>query len=104
MTGKKEDFLEQMKKQYDELNYRWSRERDKFEAGFQHASVDVRKEFEEKREEYRKVRKDLREKIVDLEVASENAWEDLKNGAENTWEALSKAFEKASSHFKNKPR
>ena len=104
MTVGKDDFLEQMKKQYDELNYRWSRKRDKFEAGFQHASVGARKEFEEKREEYRKLRKDLREKIVDLEVASENAWEDLKDGAENTWEALSKAFEKASSHFKNKPR
>jgi len=33
MTTKKDEFVEQMKKQYDELNYRWSRERDKYEAG-----------------------------------------------------------------------
>jgi biotin synthase-related radical SAM superfamily protein len=42
----------------------------------------------------------LQEKIVDLDVASDNAWEDLKNGAENSWKALSQAFDKAASHFK----
>lgn len=100
MTVKKDEFLAQLKKQYDELNYRWSRERDKFEADLQHESVDVRKEYEAKREEYRKYRKELQEKIVDLDVASDNAWEDLKNGAENSWNALSQAFDKAASHFK----
>ena len=100
MTIKKDEFLEQMKKQYDELNYGWSRERDKFEANVQHASADARKEYEAKRENYHKLRKDLKEKIVDLEVASENTWEDLKDGAETTWNELSKAFDKAVSHFK----
>jgi biotin synthase-related radical SAM superfamily protein len=100
MTAKKDQYLEQLKKQYDELNYRWSRERDKFEADLQHESVDIRKEYEAKREEYRQYRKDLQEKIVDLEVAGENAWEELKVGAEKSWKELSKAFDKASSHFK----
>ena len=100
MTVKKEEFLEQMKKQYDELNYRWSRERDKFEADLQHESADVRKEYEAKREEFSRSRKELEEKIVDLDVASDNAWEDLKDGAENSWKALSQAFNKATSHFK----
>ncbi len=99
MPGKKDEFLEQLKKQYDELNHRWSRERDKFEAGLQHASVDARKEFEEKREEYRKFRKNLKEKILELEIASENAWEELRTGAEKSWKELSKAFSKATSHF-----
>ena len=100
MPEKKDDYLAQLKKQYDELNYRWSRERDKFEAGLQHESADVRKEYEAKREEYRKFRKDLEEKITDLDVASDNAWEDLKEGAENSWKAMTKAFDKATSHFK----
>jgi hypothetical protein len=100
MAAKKDEYLDQMKKQYDELNYRWSRERDKFEADLQHESADLRKEYEAKREEYRKVRKELEEKIVELDVASDNAWEDLKDGAENSWKALSKAFDKATSHFK----
>jgi hypothetical protein len=100
MVTKKEEFLAQMKKQVDELNYRWSRERDKFEAGLQHASADVGKEYAAKREAYLKLRKDLKEKIVDLEVAGENAWDDLKDGAEDAWKSLSTAFDKATSHFK----
>ncbi len=100
MTMNKSEFLARMKKQYDALNYRWSRERDKFEAGFQHASADAQKEYEAKREEYRKLRSELKEKIVELDVASDNAWDDLKDGAEKSWSALSKAFDEAASHFK----
>jgi len=100
MATKKDDFLEQIKIQYDDLHYRWSRERDKFEAGLQHVNDDVRNEYEEKREEYHKFRKNLKEKIIDLEVASENAWDGLKDGAEDALGALTRAFEKASSHFK----
>jgi len=100
MTAQKDEFLAQLKKQYDELNYRWSRERDKFEADYQHLSADARKEYEAKREEYRKFRSELKEKIVDLDVASDNAWEDLKDGAEKSWKSLSQAFDKAAAHFK----
>ena len=100
MPSKKDDFLNQMKKQYDELNYRWSRERDKFEANLQHESADVRKKYEEAREEYRQFRNEMKEKIVDIEVASDNAWDDLKDGAEDAWSVMSKAFDKASAHFK----
>ena len=100
MPDKKDDFLEQLKKQYDELNYRWSRERDKLESELQHANVEARKEYEAKREEFRKFRKDLNDKIVDLDVASDNAWEDLKDGAENSWKEMARAFDKAISHFK----
>jgi hypothetical protein len=100
MTQNKDDFMNQLKKQYDDLNYRWSRERDKFEAGLQHESAAVRKEYEAKREAYRKVRKELKEQIVELDVASDNAWEELKTGAENSWTALTDAFDRASAHFK----
>ena len=100
MAANKDEFLNQMKKQYDELNYRWSRERDKFEADLQHTEADVRQEFEAKREEYRKLRSQMKEKIVELDVASDNAWEDLKDGAEKSWNALSFAFDKAAAHFK----
>lgn len=100
MVTKKEEFIARMRKQVDELNYRWSRERDKFEAGLQHASADAGKEYEVKRQAYLKFRKDLKEKIVDLEVAGENAWDDLKDGVEDAWKSLATAFDKATSHFK----
>lgn len=100
MGVNKDEVLAQIKKQYDDVNFRWSRERDKFEADMQHVSADSRKEYEEKREEFRKWRKDLKEKIIDLEVASDNAWDDLKDGAENSWKQLSTAFDKATANFK----
>lgn len=100
MTLKKDDYLEQMKKKFDDLNYRWNIERNKFEARFQHESADARKKLEAEMEELGKLRKEMKEKIIDLEVASENAWYDLKDGVENAWKTLSKSFDKASSHFK----
>ena len=100
MTVKKDEFIEQMKEKYDELNYRWSRERDKFEADMQHESADAKKNYEEARGEFRQFRKEMSEKISELEEAGDSAWDDLKDGAENAWDVMSKAFAKASSHFK----
>ena len=100
MTEKKDEFLEKIKKQYDELNYRWSRERDEFEADLQHETADARKQYEANREEYHQFRNEMKAKIDDLEVAGDSAWGDLKDGAENAWKDLSKAFSKATSHFK----
>jgi len=100
MTTQKHGYIQELKKQYDELNYRWSRERDKFEAYLQRTEADAKKEFEAKREKYRKVRSELKEKIVELDVASDNAWEELKDGAEKSWNEMSRAFDKAMAHFK----
>lgn len=100
MTAKHDEILKELKKKYDELNYKWSLERDRFEAKAQHLSAEARKQFEQTREEFRKLRKDMKAKLVDLEVASENAWDDVKEGADTAWNAMSKAFEKAAAHFK----
>ncbi len=100
MSVNREDLLEQLKKKFDDLNYRWNIERNNLEANAQHASAEARKKFEEKQREFTIIRNDMKEKISALEVASENAWEDLKDGAEKTWNALSEAFDKASSHFR----
>ncbi|MBI9083970.1 MAG: hypothetical protein JEZ11_10265 [Desulfobacterales bacterium] len=100
MPEKKDEFLEQMKKKYDELNYHWNIERNKFEAKIQHESAGAKKKLEAERDELLKLRDEMKEKIIDLEVASENAWYDVKDGVENAWKALSKSFDKATSHFK----
>lgn len=96
----REEFIKKMKRQLDELNYHYSLERDKFEAKAQHLSADAKKTFEKELEKLQELRKVAKEKIVDLDVASENAWHDVKQGAEDAWKALSKAFKNASSHFK----
>ena len=100
MVSKKEEFLDQLKKKYDDLNYRWNIERNKLEAKAQHESADAIKIFEEKREALGKLRTEMKTKIIELEVASENAWDDVKDGAEEAWTSLANAFDKATSHFK----
>ena len=100
MVSKKEEFLDQLRKKYDDLNYRWNIEHNKLEARAQHESADAKKIFEEKREALLKLRTDMKTKIIELEVASENAWDDVKDGAEDAWKSLSTAFDKATSHFK----
>ena len=100
MPLNKDEFLEQMKKKLDDLNYRWNIERNKFEAKIQHESAGAKKKLEAERDELLRFRKEMKEKIIDLEVAGENAWDDVKDGVENAWKALSKSFDKATSHFK----
>lgn len=100
MPGKKDEFLEQMKKKYADLNYRWNIERNKFDAKIQHESAGAKKRLEAERDELLRFRNEMKAKIIDLEVAGENAWDDVKDGVENTWKALSKSFNKVISNFK----
>ena len=99
MPLNKDECLKKMKQQYDELNYRWSVERDKWEAEAQKAGAEARKRFEKKSADLRALRREVKEKIVDLEVAGDNAWEDVKDGAEKAWKELNEAFRKARSRF-----
>jgi hypothetical protein len=97
---KKDEFIADVKKKFDELNYKWSVERDKYEAKAQHLGAEARKQYEDASQELRRFRKDMKERIIDLEVAGENAWDDVKVGVEKAWKELSKSFERATKHFK----
>ena len=111
MPLNKDEFLKKMKQQYDELNYRWNIERNKLEAKTQHLSSEARQKMEEEWEDLGKLRQRMREKIIDLEVAGENAWDefqddaedswdDVRDGTEKAWTAFSEGFKKAVSRFK----
>ena len=111
MAKPQEEFLAKMKAQFDELNYKWNIERNKIEAKAQHLSGEAKKKFEAEWEALDQLRRQMKEKIIDLEVAGENAWVDFKDGAEDAWDdvkdgtekawgALSEAFRKAASRFK----
>ena len=111
MAQTHDDYLKKIKAQYEELNQRWSAEREKFEAKARQASSEARQKFEAEWKTLDSLRKQMREKIIDLEVAAENAWDDFKDeagdawtdvreGTEKSWEALSEGFRKAASRFK----
>jgi hypothetical protein len=110
MAKTHDDFLKKMKAQYDELNQRWSVERSKLEAKAQQVSSEARQKFEDEWESLDRLRKQMREKIIDLEVAAENtwvdfkdeagdAWKDVREGTEKAWGSLSEGFKKAASRF-----
>jgi len=95
MATSKDEFLKKMKRQYDELNYRWNIERSKLEEKGQNLSTEARKKLEEEWEDLGRVRQSMKEKIIDLEVAAENAWDEFKDGAEDAWEDVRDGTEKA---------
>ena len=95
MALSKDDFLKKMKEQYDDLNYRWNVERNKLEAKSQHLSAEARQKREKEWEELGRMRQRMKEKIIDLEVAGENAWDEFKDGAEDAWEDVRQGTEKA---------
>ncbi|MDJ0783051.1 MAG: hypothetical protein QNJ22_13835 [Desulfosarcinaceae bacterium] len=100
MTMSKDEFQRKMKQQLDDLNAKWRSERQKFEEMAQHATAEVLKKVEKECEEFRQLRRQMKEKIIDLEVASENAWEDVKAKSEASWKELNESFNKAVSRFK----
>ena len=95
MALSKDEFLKKMKQQYDELNYRWNVERNKLEAKTQHISAEARQKMEKEWEELGQLRQRMKEKMIDLEVAGENAWDEFKDGAEDAWEDVRDGTEKA---------
>ena len=99
MTTKRE-FSENFRRQFDEWNYRWNIERNKLEAKAQRAESNVKKEIREQIEGIRERRDRVKEKLGQIDVATENAWEDLKEGAEKSWKDLVEAFKTATSRFK----
>lgn len=100
MASKKDEFLEKMQSQLDELNYRWSIERNKLEAQAQHLSAEARKKLDEEVTNFRRLRGEMKEKMAALDEAGENAWSDVKEGSEVAWKALKESFKKAIDHFK----
>ena len=111
MAQTKDEFLKKMKQQYEDLNDRWNTERIKMQDKSQNFSSEARQKIENEWEELGRLRQSMKEKIIDLEVAGENAWDEFKDGAENAWDdvrdgtekawqALSEGLKKAVSRFK----
>ncbi len=111
MAKPQDEFLAKMKAQFEELNRKWISERSRLEQRIQNVSAEARKKYEAEWEALDQLRRQMQEKLIDLEVAGENAWDDFKDGAEDAWgdvrdgtetawRALRDGFKKASSRFK----
>lgn len=95
----KDSYLKKMKEMFNDLNYKWSLERNKLEAKAQHAKVEVKKKFDEKLKTLQENREKMSQKLDQIDNASEEAWKDLKKGVDNAWKSLNESIKKARSHF-----
>ena len=95
----KDSYLKKMKEKFDDLNYKWSIERNKLEAKAQHAKVEVKKKYEEKLKTLQQKSEKMSQKLDQIDNASGDAWKDIKEGVDNAWHSLNEAIRKARSHF-----
>ncbi|MBW2449239.1 MAG: hypothetical protein JRE92_02275 [Deltaproteobacteria bacterium] len=95
----KDSYSRKMKAKFDDLNYKWNIERNKLEAKAQHAKVEAKKKFEEQMNTLQNKREKMRQKLDQIDMASEDAWKDIKDGVDNAWKSLNEAIKKARSHF-----
>jgi len=89
--------VQKLKAKMDE----WNAEIDKLAAKADQAEADAKIEYEKQLEDLRAKRKDVEDKMAELQQAGDGAWEDLKAGIENAWDSLGSALKSAASRFKS---
>ena len=95
----KDSYLKKMKEKFDDLNYKWNIERNKLEAKTQQAKAEVKEKYEEKLRALQERREQMRQKLDQIDNASEEAWRDIKKGVDSACQSLNEAIKKARSHF-----
>jgi uncharacterized coiled-coil DUF342 family protein len=100
MTEKRDAYVQHLKVKMDE----WNVEIDMLQAKADQAKAEAKIEYHEQIEELRTKRKEIEDKMAELQQAGEGAWEDLKQGLENSWEILKGAFAKAKSRFEKEEK
>ena len=93
--AKRDEYLEKFKAQLDQ----WNADLARLEAKAQEAQADARLRYEAEIEELRQRREDARERMKELERASEDARDDFRKRAEKAWTELDEGFRKAWSHI-----
>ena len=89
-------YIENLKSQLD----KWNAEMVKWEGQAAKAQAGMRAEYEKQLAAIHRHQDQAREQLRKVQAASGDAWTDLQRGADEAWAAMRKAFEKASTQFK----
>jgi len=95
MTNK-EAYQQQLQAKLDE----WQAEIDKLRAKAQGAAADSQVEYNKQIEALQSKQDDAKQKLSELQQASEGGWEELKAGIEKSWNDLGEAVNAARSKFR----
>jgi regulator of replication initiation timing len=88
-------YVRRLKAKLDE----WHSEIDMIQSKVMQAGVESKTELEKRLADLKAKRKDVEEKVLNLDQAGESAWEDTKQGVENSWEIFKAGFAKVKSEF-----
>ena len=91
----KDAYEKKLEAQLDE----WSAEIDKLKARADKAEADARLDYYEQIEELRAMQDDAKKRLVELQQASDSAWQDLKAGLDSAFDSLGSALRRAASRF-----
>ena len=95
-TSAKQGFEQKLESQLKE----WDAKLKKLRARARDAKAEIGAEFEVQLEDLAGERAVAQEKLQELRLHGEWAWEDLKDSAEETWSELREAIERSASLFK----
>lgn len=95
MGEKRDAYIQKLRAKMAE----WNAEIDFLSAKADQAKAETKIEYLKRLEDLRAKRRDLQEKIVEIEQAGESAWENLKQGLENSWTIFKTSLIKAKSEF-----
>jgi hypothetical protein len=93
---KRDDYLENLKKQLDA----WNAEASKWEAKAKAAQANMRGEYEKQLAAFRSQRDQALEQMRRIQATSGEAWQELVRGTDDAWARMREAVEKARSQFK----
>jgi predicted RNase H-like nuclease (RuvC/YqgF family) len=95
VSKEREAYVQKLRAKVDE----WNAEMDRLAAKADQAEAEAKIDYHRRLEALRAKRREIEDKLAQLQQAGEGSWEDLKQGLENSWEILKKSFAKAKSDF-----
>lgn len=95
MTNK-DAYLKKAHAKLDE----WNADLDKMKAKLSAADADARIKLNESIHELETQRDEIKKKLLELERAGEEAWEDIRDGMESAWNRVTASIKDAASRFK----
>jgi uncharacterized coiled-coil protein SlyX len=91
--SKRDEFVEKLKHQLDELNTQV----DEIEEKIGKAQADVKAKYDEKLGALRQQKQESQDKLNEIIAAGEDKWEQLRDQVDHTW----KAFQHSVNYFKS---
>ena len=91
-------FVAKLKAQLDD----WNAELDQFEARARKARADQQAAYNQQLADLRRRRDDAQQRLMQLQQASAEAWDEIKRGADDAWAELASAFANARERLRDK--